>query len=135
MPCYTGHTKDGGQFFMCGNLGPHCSYCGDVGTILCDYPVGNGKTCDRHICENHANEVADDIHYCHSHHQEWMEFIRNGGTDGLGAARVAAAVANAKELEAVVRMTASATDRYELLRAKEYAAKAIAKIGEVGGDG
>jgi len=135
MTCYSGHTPSGMKFTICGDLGPHCSYCSDVGELLCDYPVGNGKTCDRQICQNHANEVADDIHYCHGHHQEWMEFIRNGGADGIGGARVAAAVANAKELEEVVQMLASATDRYEMQRAKEYAAEAIAKIGEVGGDG
>lgn len=135
MPCYTGHAESGMKFFLCGNLGAHCSYCGDVGEFLCDYPVGNGKTCDRQVCKSHANEVADDVHYCHSHHQEWMEFIKSGGAYGLGGARVAASVANAKELEEVVRMTASAADRYELQRAKERAVRVIAKIGGSGDAG
>ena len=135
MPCYMGHNKQGGRFFICGDLGPHCSYCGDVGELLCDYPVGNEKTCDRPVCENHATEVADNIHYCHSHYQQWMEFIKSGGADGLGGARVAAVVANAKELEEVARMTASASDRYELQRAKEHAAKVMAKLKESGDAG
>lgn len=60
MPCYSGFAKSGDQFFLCGKLGPHCAdaRCMDVGTNLCDYPVGAGKTCDMPICDSHAFEAT-----------------------------------------------------------------------------
>jgi len=64
---------------ICGSLGQHCSDCGDLGSNLCDYPVGNDKTCDRSICEYHAHEVAPGIHYCDSHFEEWKAFMNSGG--------------------------------------------------------
>ncbi|MDP1340678.1 hypothetical protein, partial [Klebsiella variicola] len=62
-----------------GDLGPHCAECGDVGTQLCDYPVGEGKTCDRPVCEYHAAEVAPNVDYCPAHHAEWKAFRDAGG--------------------------------------------------------
>ena len=62
-----------------GDLGPHCADCADVGDNLCDYPVGNGKTCDRAICDAHAHEVAPNLHYCDAHHSAWREFVEGGG--------------------------------------------------------
>jgi len=47
-----------GRMFMCGDLGDNCAECGWVGDYLCDFPVGEGKTCDRPLCETHANEIA-----------------------------------------------------------------------------
>ena len=45
MTCYITPMKSGGRMFICGNLGPQC-ICGDLADVLCDYPVGNEKTCD-----------------------------------------------------------------------------------------
>jgi len=46
MPCYLLRNKDGKPMgHVCGNLGPHCGCCGGVSGFLCDYPVGEGKTC------------------------------------------------------------------------------------------
>lgn len=67
--------------FMCGKLGPHCADCSWVSGYLCDYPVGKGKTCDRPLCEDHANEVAPDLHYCNVHYREWEEFRKSGGVE------------------------------------------------------
>jgi len=78
MPCYLVPMKDGGQMFMCGNLGDHCADCGDVSGFLCDYPVGDGKTCDRPMCEAHANEIAPDLHYCIQHLKMYREFVESG---------------------------------------------------------
>jgi hypothetical protein len=50
-----------------------------VGTQLCDFPVGAGKTCDRPICEYHAAEVAPNVDYCPAHHAEWKAFRDAGG--------------------------------------------------------
>lgn len=76
MPCYRVPMKGGGTAFLCGNLGDHCSSekCADVSGFLCDYPVGEGKTCDLPLCESHAYEVAPNIHYCYGHFAMWIKF-------------------------------------------------------------
>lgn len=80
MPCYI--AKDGDTaIFICGNLGDHCGdvNCADVSGYLCDYPVGDGKTCDMPLCHKHAFEAAPEIHYCPAHALMWMEFRDSGG--------------------------------------------------------
>lgn len=62
------------SMFITGNLGDHCSDCSGFGEYLCDYPVGDGKTCDRKMCDDTANEVAHEIHYCNAHFKMWSEF-------------------------------------------------------------
>ena len=81
MACYTIHLKGGGKAFLCGDLGPHCadSNCGDVGAFLCDYPVGENRTCDLHICNGHAFEVAPNMHYCPGHTTMWNQFQLSEG--------------------------------------------------------
>lgn len=80
MPCYVTHLKGGGTVFMCGDLGPHCAAekCADSSDYLCDYPVGEGRTCDLPLCESHAYEVAPNIHYCPGHLILWQEFRASG---------------------------------------------------------
>lgn len=78
MPCYVKKTDDG-TTFICGEFGGHCSICADAASILCDFPVGDGKTCDRNLCENHANLIGNDLHYCVDHYQEWRNFVDSGG--------------------------------------------------------
>ena len=79
MPCYVKKSSDGGPLFICGDLGPHCADCAGFGDFLCDYPVGDGKTCDRPLCDDHANEIAPDLHYCAGHMKLWEEFKASGG--------------------------------------------------------
>lgn len=80
MPCYPLHDKDGRVTgHICGDLGPHCAICGAVTGYQCDYPVGEGKTCDRRLCNRHAAEIAPEIHYCPGHLQEWNAFKEAGG--------------------------------------------------------
>ena len=55
--------------FICGDFDV-CA-CGCVAEILCDYPMGRGKTCDIALCESCAREVGDDRHLCLLH---WAEF-------------------------------------------------------------
>lgn len=80
MPCYVKDTPNGRRF-LCGEFGPHCraSGCGDVSDNLCDYPVGDGKTCDMPLCEVHSHEVAPNLHYCPAHSAEWKAFRNAGG--------------------------------------------------------
>ncbi len=53
--------------FLTGDLGAHCTECLAPGDNLCDYPVGESKTCDRPMCDDHAKGVANDTHYCRDH--------------------------------------------------------------------
>lgn len=78
MTCYVKDTPFG-RMFICGDLGPQCSRCADLGTLLCDYPVGEAKTCDASLCETHGNKVAPDVHYCPGHFNEWTAFRAAGG--------------------------------------------------------
>lgn len=73
----------GQTMFICGDLGPHCADCAGFGEFLCDYPVGDGKTCDRSICSEHAIEIAPELHYCNAHHQMWQDFKTRGGVDDV----------------------------------------------------
>ena len=41
--------------------------CKRPATLLCDFPKGNGKTCDAPICEHHALHVGDNLDYCPNH--------------------------------------------------------------------
>ncbi len=80
MACYRIYDKNRKPIgHLCGDLDPHCAECGDVGTQLCDYPVGDGKTCDRPVCEYHAAVVAPNVDYCPAHHAEWKAFRDDGG--------------------------------------------------------
>ncbi|MBW5416080.1 MULTISPECIES: hypothetical protein [unclassified Pseudomonas] len=69
MPCYILYDQDRKPVgHICGKLGEHCAECGSVSTNLCDYVVGKrSKTCDKALCDHHANEVGHDRHYCMEH--------------------------------------------------------------------
>jgi hypothetical protein len=73
----------GGRAFLCGELGPHCAApcCADVSGFLCDFPVGDDKTCDRPLCRSHAFEAAPGVHYCPGHELQWHEFVASGGVN------------------------------------------------------
>lgn len=74
MPSYRIYDKNRKPIgFLKGKLGPHCGECGDVGTYLCDHPVGaRGRTCDRPLCEYHANTIGHDRHLCAEHYVEYQ---------------------------------------------------------------
>jgi hypothetical protein len=65
----------GEQMFIKGELGPHCTECSAPGDNLCDYPVGEGKTCDRSLCDDHSHGIANDTHYCRDHFIMWQEYL------------------------------------------------------------
>ncbi|WAW01210.1 hypothetical protein [Oxalobacter formigenes] len=74
--------RDGMTIFICGSELPQwevCAECGDVADILCDYPVGDGLTCDRNLCADCAVEVAPNLHYCKPHFEMWKQFKESGG--------------------------------------------------------
>lgn len=80
MTCYIERDKNGNLYFICGDLGPHCAAerCGASSDFLCDYPVGNGSTCDASLRRSHTYEVANNVHYCPGHFQLWLEFKKSG---------------------------------------------------------
>lgn len=41
---------------------------------LCDYPVGEDKTCDRPLCDEHSFTIGTDIHYCKDHAAQWQKW-------------------------------------------------------------
>ncbi|HEX8554289.1 MAG TPA: hypothetical protein VF695_06245 [Sphingomonas sp.] len=71
----TTRERGSGTMFITGDLGPHCTECAAVGDNLCDYPVGDDKTCDRPLCDDHAKGVAGDTHYCRDHYIMWREYL------------------------------------------------------------
>jgi hypothetical protein len=85
MPCYPVFSEDRSEVVghICGDLGPQCSRCGDVAESLCDYPVGDGKTCDAQLCQHCAAEVAPDVHYCPGHAAAFDEFRVAGGVTAV----------------------------------------------------
>ena len=79
--CAAKKRSEGGSIFLCGDLGEHCAECSAVGDVLCDFPVGEAKTCDRILCEAHSHIVGQNLHYCQTHYQMWQEFKDKGGVD------------------------------------------------------
>lgn len=79
--CEVKARNAGGKFTICGVLGSHCHRCSGVGDFLCDYPVGEGKTCDAPMCDSHAHEIGPELHYCQTHYRMWQEFRDGGGID------------------------------------------------------
>jgi len=79
--CKSKEGTVGQKMFLCGDFGAHCADCAAVGEFLCDFPVGEGKTCDRPMCEGHAHEIGPELHYCEAHYKMWQEFKSRGGVD------------------------------------------------------
>jgi hypothetical protein len=45
---------------------PRCR-CGAASSLLCDWPLLDGKTCDRPLCRRCAVPVGRDRDYCREH--------------------------------------------------------------------
>lgn len=56
MPCETVRLPGGGVAIVCSRGRQKvrmCEVCSErQATLLCDYPVGHGKTCDKAMCES-----------------------------------------------------------------------------------
>lgn len=47
---------------------PYCGNCNTAAAdFLCDAPLGDGRTCDRQLCIDCADEVGADLHLCPLH--------------------------------------------------------------------
>ncbi|MBE8578622.1 hypothetical protein [Vibrio sp. OPT18] len=108
MPCMPIVENGKNIGFMCGSFSQEevaQSFCFDCesnsprAAFLCDYPVGNDKTCDRQLCPNCANAVGPNMHYCTTHHKEWTEFQNSGE----GHKQVLNAIKSGKKLTVLTR--------------------------------
>lgn len=67
------YHKDGRteqNWFVCGQGVLACDFCGQVADFRCDYPIGEGRTCDLPLCREHKThrpDVGVDIDYCPHH--------------------------------------------------------------------
>lgn len=86
--CEKVNFGDGGLTIVCG-LGSHrkrCFFCKNrYQTKLCDFPVGNKKTCDAPMCDLCATSVGHDLDYCPKH-KNWPNPIVQAGLFEEGAA-------------------------------------------------
>jgi hypothetical protein len=53
--------------FVCGRGITPCGECGSPSDYLCDFPTGDGNTCDIPLCGFHSCEVGEDKHFCPIH--------------------------------------------------------------------
>ena len=89
MTCRTVTDDNLGKIWLCGEALKDtsvCRVCGDLATVLCDYPVGNDKTCDSALCEKHSYSIIGDIDYCNEHATEWGKVfhLQRQEQDGSG---------------------------------------------------
>ncbi len=54
-------------YHVTGEAVEQCANCAYIADYLCDFPMGKGKTCDAPLCEDHANDHGEDLHFCPSH--------------------------------------------------------------------
>lgn len=68
--------------FLCGEglkSDPLCA-CGHTAEMLCDYPMGRGKTCDLPVCWCCSRHIADDRDLCLIH---FAEFVGKSGAERI----------------------------------------------------
>lgn len=59
---------DESTHFLCGDFVPEpICRCGHIAGLLCDYPIGRGKTCDLPICPKCSVRIRDDVDLCTIH--------------------------------------------------------------------
>lgn len=66
-----------GVMWLCGpamDHAPICRICGHLSTKLCDFPVGDDKTCDSALCEQHSLSRSGDLDYCPEHEKDFKNY-------------------------------------------------------------
>lgn len=62
-----------GPMFVCGRgpkrpaMTPRCRLCHLPHSHLCDYPIGEGKTCSAPLCREHRIQMVPGVDYCPDH--------------------------------------------------------------------
>jgi len=71
MPCEFFRSSDGSIVGVMCSRGRRqvkpCYICGKPHTSLCDYPVGDGNTCDRPMCDKCRTMIGPDLDVCRAH--------------------------------------------------------------------
>lgn len=62
-----------------GRRRPLCRWCPRDSSFQCDWKVGSGRTCDKHLCAEHAKEVAADKHLCPEHEKAYEQWLAKRG--------------------------------------------------------
>lgn len=47
--------------------------CDDISTLLCDWKLEQGGTCDAPLCAKHGTAVGPDLHLCPIHEKQRRE--------------------------------------------------------------
>lgn len=68
MPCHWIKLPGGGVAIvkMAAPRRKRCA-CGAWSTRLCDHDMGNGKTCDKPMCERCAKRIGPNLDLCKEH--------------------------------------------------------------------
>jgi hypothetical protein len=56
--------------WICGSGIRACAFCGKEAEFFCDFPIGDGRTCDLPLCRDcktHREDIGTDIDYCPHH--------------------------------------------------------------------
>lgn len=67
MKCSTIKLDNGAVAIVCGPRRVHKCFCGRVATLLCDYEIKPGDTCDAYICRHCATSLDRGRHLCQEH--------------------------------------------------------------------
>ena len=69
MPCDLNRSPDGRlAYVICSRRQRKpCHICGKPSVSLCDYPLPNGKTCDKPMCNSCRNTIGPDLDVCREH--------------------------------------------------------------------
>jgi len=71
MPCEVKRFADGSSMIVCIRpRKPKCIVCGMYAGFLCDFDIGEGKTCDNPVCAQHRVRIALNVDHC-PEHKEW----------------------------------------------------------------
>lgn len=55
------------RMFICGDIEFPACECGHAADFLCDYPAGNGKTCDLPLCGCCRESIGEERDLCRIH--------------------------------------------------------------------
>ena len=78
MGCESIKTANGLTAIVCTRgrrKAQRCFACHLAGSFQCDWKLSKTKTCDRHICPEHAKEVATDKHLCPEHQEAYDAWL------------------------------------------------------------
>lgn len=83
MGCDRIKLENGQVAIICsrGRRRERCRWCAHTpGVFQCDWKLGAGRTCDKHICDKHAQEVGPDKHLCPEHQEAYQRWLDRGIT-------------------------------------------------------